>query len=130
MPGQPRPDMALNYLDFDYCEDEHGWGTFDAVASTLPAQVKAVHAEIAGVLEWAHAAFANVQAPLDEGGEWDFNLQGQQEWTAHEALHYHPGTRQFTSRLSPAGPARHTVTFSISGSAQFCDALRQQFGLG
>lgn len=121
--------MALNYLDFDYCEDEQGWGTFDAMASTLPAQVAAVHAEIAQVLGWAHATFANLQAPLDDGGEWDFNLQGQQEWTAHETLHYQPGTRQFTCRLSPAGPARHTVTFSISGSPQFCEALRRQFGL-
>ncbi len=121
--------MVLNYLDFDYCEDEQGWGTFDAVASTLAAQVAAVQAEIIQVLNWAHTAFPNAQAPLDDGGEWDFNLQGQQEWTAHEALHYHPGTRQITALLSPAGPNRHTVTFSISGSVQFCEALRQQFGV-
>lgn len=121
--------MTLNYLDFDYCEDEQGWGTFDAVASTLAPQVAAVQAEIAQVLDWAHTAFPNSRAPLDEGGEWDFNLQGQQEWSAHEVLHYHPQTHQFSSHLNPAGPARHTVTLSLSGSAQFCDALRQQFGL-
>jgi hypothetical protein len=121
--------MTLNYLDFDYCEDEQGWGTFDAVASTLAPQVAAVQAEIAQVLDWAHTAFPNLRAPLDEGGEWDFNLQGQQEWSAHEVLHYHPQTHQFSSHLNPAGPARHTVTLSLSGSAQFCDALRQQFGL-
>jgi hypothetical protein len=121
--------MALNYLDFDYCEDEQGWGTFDAVASTQAPQVAAVQAEIAQVLDWAHTAFPNLRAPLDEGGEWDFNLQGQQEWSAHEVLHYHPQTHQFSSHLNPAGPARHTVTLSLSGSVQFCDALRQQFGL-
>ena len=121
--------MALSYLDFDYCEDEQGWGTFDAVASTLAPQVAAVQAEIAQVLDWAHTAFPNLRAPLDEGGEWDFNLQGQQEWSAHEVLHYNPQTHQFISHGNPAGPARHTVTLSLSGSAQFCDALRQQFGL-
>lgn len=120
--------MTLNYLDFDYSEDVQGIGTFDAMASTWPQQVTAVRAEIALVLDWAHAAFPGMRAPLDEGGEWDFNLQGQQEWTAHESIDYNEHTQQFTVQLSPAGPPRHTVTLSLSGSPQFCAAFRQRFG--
>jgi hypothetical protein len=121
--------MALNYLDFDYSEDAQGNGSFDAMASTPAPQVAAVRAEIAQVLDWAYEAFADMRAPLDEGGEWDYNLEGQQEWTAHEAIGYDPATRQFSSQLSPAGAPRHTVTLSLSGSAQFCEAFRRRFGL-
>lgn len=117
----------LRYLDFEYSEDALGTGTFDAMASTQSPQVAAVRAEIAQVLDWAYAAFPGMQAPLDEGGEWDFNLQGQQEWTSHEAIAYDPAARQFSGRLSPAGPPRHTVTLSLSGSPQFCQAFRQYF---
>ena len=42
---------ALQYLDFDFSEDEHGLGSFDAMASVLPAQLPALQAEIARVLE-------------------------------------------------------------------------------
>lgn len=122
--------MTLKYLDFDYSEDEQGNGTFDAMASTAPAHVAAVHAEISQVLDWAYAAFPGMRAPQDDGGEWDYNLEGQQEWSAHEAIRYDEATRQFSRQLEPAGAPRHTVTLSISGSAQFCEAFRERFGLG
>ncbi|MCX7276575.1 MAG: hypothetical protein NTZ15_04500 [Burkholderiales bacterium] len=117
----------LNYLDFDYSEDEQGYGSFEAMASTQPAQVAAVRQEMAQVLDWAFAAFPGLRAPLDEGGEWDFHVQGQQEWAASEVLDYDEQTRQFSARLAPAGPPRCTVTLSLTGSAQFCDAFRQRF---
>lgn len=120
-------NLTLNYLDFDYSEDPQGIGTFDAMASTRPEHVAAVRAEIAQVLDWAHAAFPGLRAPLDEGGEWDFNLQGLQEWSAFETMAYDENTRQFAVQLSPAGPPRHTVTLSLSGSPQFCAAFRQRF---
>ena len=46
-------NTALDYLDFEYSEDEHGQGTFDAMASVLPAHVPALHAELTRVLAWA-----------------------------------------------------------------------------
>jgi hypothetical protein len=121
--------MPLNYLDFDYSEDVQGIGTFDAMASTSVQHVGSVREEIAQVLDWAHAAFPGLRAPLDEGGEWDYNLEGQQEWTAPEDIDYDEVTRQFTSQLSPPGEPRYTVSLSISGSQQFCEAFRQRFGL-
>jgi len=121
--------MTLHYLDFDYSEDEQGNGSFDAMASTAPQHMAAVRAEIARVLDWAHAAFPDMRAPLEEGGEWDYNLEGQQEWTTHEAISYDEVTGKFSSQLGPAGAPRHTVTLSISGSAQFCEAFRQRFGV-
>lgn len=121
--------MTLHYLDFDYTEDELGHGTFDAMASTAAAPVAAVRNEVARVLDWAYATFPDMRAPLEEGGEWDYNLEGQQEWTAHEAISYDEVTGKFSSQLGPAGAPRHTVTFSISGSTQFCEAFRMHFGI-
>lgn len=119
--------MTLNYLDFEYSESEDGAGTFDAMASTLPPQVPAVHAEIALVLDWAHTAFPGLRGPLDEGFEWDFNLQGMQEFTAFETLTYNEDTHQLSMTASPPGVPRHTVTLSVTGTARFCMAFRQRF---
>lgn len=121
--------MSLNYLDFDYSEDEQGNGTFDAMASTSVQHVAAVRAEIALVLDWAYEAFPDMRAPLDEGGEWDYHLEGQQEWSAQEAIGYDEVTGKFSSQTGPAGAPRHTVTLSLSGSPQFCEAFRQRFNI-
>ena len=122
--------MTLSYLDFDYSEDAEGIGTLEAVASTWPEQVPAVQAEMAQVLDWACRAFAGRRAPVDEGGDWDYDLHGMQEFTAPEAINYDEATRWFAVRLGPAGKPRHTVTLAISGTAEFCEAFRQHFGLG
>lgn len=100
--------MSLQFLEFDFSEDPEGGGTFDAMASVRPVQLAAARAEIAEVLEWAESAFAGQRAPLDEGGEWDADLQ---------------------ERTDAASPPWHVLTFSISGSAPFCAALVQRFGL-
>ena len=120
---------ALQYLDFEFSEDEHGLGTFDAMASTRVQQVEAVRAEIARVLDWAHTAFPGACGSLDDGAEWDFCLQAQQEWTALEALAYDIRSRQLSSRLGSPGVSLHTVTLSISGSPQFCEAFRERFSI-
>jgi hypothetical protein len=100
--------MSLQFLEFDFSEDPDGGGSFDAMASVRPAQLAAVRAEIAGVLEWAETAFAGQRAPLDEGGEWDLDLQ---------------------ERVDGASPLWHVLTLSIGGSTAFCAAFIQRFGL-
>lgn len=119
----------LRYLDFDYSEDAHGHGSFEAMASVPAHRVAAVRAEIARVLDWAYAAFPDQRAPLEEGGEWDYQLEGQQEWSVPEALRYDEVSGKFSSQPGEPGEPRHTLTLSISGGTQFCAALRQQFGL-
>ena len=51
--------MTLNYLEFDYSEDAEYMGTFEALASVSPAQVAAVHAEVAEVLAAGAGAAPN-----------------------------------------------------------------------
>jgi hypothetical protein len=121
--------MTLHYLEFDHSEDEHGHGAFEAMASVPASRVAAVRAEMARVLDWAHASFPDQRAPLEEGGEWDYQLEARQEWTVPEALHYDEAARQFSSFPGTPGEPLHILVLSLSGSAQFCAALRERFGL-
>ena len=91
---------SLDYLDFDYSEDDAGCGTWDAMASVHPAQLAAVQAEIALVLDWAHREFPERQGALDDGGEWDYDL------------------------LTIEENGRCTVTFTLSGTPAFGAAWR------
>ncbi|MDR6518407.1 hypothetical protein [Variovorax atrisoli] len=97
----------LRYLDFDYSEDTEGHGTFDAMASTSPDKTPEVRAEVAQVLAWAEAAFPDARGALDDGGTWDYDLQASSE----------------------DDPRYETITLSISGTADFCAALRERFGI-
>lgn len=119
----------LAYLDFDYSEDGHGLGTFEALASIWPEQVAAVHAEMARVLDWAHGVYPGRRGQADEGGDWDYDLHGMLEFTAPETILYDERSRKFSVQAGPAGKPRHTLTLSLSGTAEFCLAFRQHFGL-
>ncbi len=121
--------MSLRYLHFDYAEGTDGTGALEAVASTWPEQVQAVHAEIVRVLDWAHVEFPNQRGPLDEGFDWDYDLHGVREMTAPEALHYDEVTRQISVEAGAPGKPRHTLTLLLSGTPAFCAAFMQQFGL-
>ncbi len=100
----------MDYLDFDTSEDEHGCATLEAMACVPAPQAAAVQAEIQQVLDWAHATFPGQQAPLDEGGEWDYQVQQQPE--------------------TVAGQPRQTFTLSLTGTPQFCDAFQGRFLAG
>lgn len=106
--------MTLRYLDFEYSEDEQGWGCFDAMASVMPEHRSALEAEVNAVLAWAHATFAGQQRALEDGGEWDYDLHTSPDPLAGSA---------------PTSDRRHTTTFTLSGTAPFCEALRQRFQL-
>ena len=119
--------MTLHYLEFDYSEDEHGHGTFEAMASVPAHRLAAVREEIARVLEWAHQTFPNQRAPLEEGGEWDYLLQGQQEWTVPQALSYDEVTGRVSVQPGQPGEPRHVLSLVLSGSEPFCEAFRARF---
>ncbi len=119
--------MSLSYLEFDYSEDADGVGTFDALAATAPAHNAAVLAEVATVLAWAQQAFEGQRAPLDEGGEWDYDLQAWREFSAVDVLDFDEHSGELSVQRQPAGIARHTVSLSITGTPVFCAAFRERF---
>jgi len=121
---------ALHYLDFELSDNTEGLVTFDAMASATPRHLSALHAEITRVLDWAYATFPDGPAPTDEGAPWDYDLQGTQERSVPDALHYDARTRCLSSTPGGAETLRHTVTLSISGTETFGEAFRAAFGVG
>lgn len=119
--------MALDYLDFDYSEDEEGTGTWDAMASVSAARVPALAAEIEQVLRWASRDFTGRQGPVDEGGDWDYDLQAQDD--AGHALSARFDAPNGSLALEASATGRTTVTLSLSGSSWFGEALRSAFEL-
>lgn len=122
--------MTLDYLDFDYSEDTEGIGVFDAMASTGAPQVAAVQAEIVQVLAWAYDGFGEPGAPVGDGGDWDYDLQGMQEISLPETIDFDPSAGRLRVHTGPPGAARHTVSLSLSGTPEFCAAFRHAFDLG
>lgn len=122
--------MTLNYLDFDFSEDAQGQGSFDAMASATPAQLPALQAEVLRVLDWAHRDFGGVRGPLDEGGDWDCELQGVQETATTLDLQYDAQARRLLLQPGATGAPRVTLSLTLSGTPAFCAAFREKFGLG
>ena len=122
--------MDLHYLDFDYSEDADGAGTFDAMASVPPAQLPALHAEIEAVLAWAHQRFPDACGPAEEGGEWQYDLQGVQEASTPLAVAFDAQAGRLSTVPGTPAPPRTTLSLSVGGHAGFCEALREAFGIG
>ena len=124
-----RDTMALRYLDFDHSEDDADMGTWDAMASVTPEHLPGLLAELEQVLSWAHQEFAGRRQPLDEGGDWDYDLQTLHEGAAPHQLHYDEASGRVT--IEPGAPlqTRHTVTLTLCGTAVFAAALRARFSL-
>ena len=119
--------MTLDYLDFELSDDDEGTVTWDAMASVAAERVPALAAEIEQVLRWANRQFAGHQAALDEGGDWDYDLQAQDD--AGQPLNAHFDASTARLQLSAAHQGRTTVSLSLSGSPQFGQALQEKFGL-
>jgi hypothetical protein len=122
------PD-PLQFLDFDYTEDAEDHGSFDAMASAAPAQLPGLQAEILRVLRWAERAFPGAQGPLEEGGEWDFELQGVREVPTPLQVRIQPGAGALELVAGQPGAARVTLSLTLTGTPAFCAALREVFGI-
>jgi hypothetical protein len=118
--------MSLDYLDFEFSGDAEGHGTFDAMASVAPAQFGALQSEVLRVLGWAERTFGPAAA-LEEGGEWDYELQGTRETSTPLRVQYGAGGLD----LHDAAPAipRITLSLTVSGTPAFCEALRKAFAI-
>lgn len=118
--------MSLHYLDFEFSGDPQGQGSFDAMAAVAPAQFPALQSEVVRVLAWAERAFGPAAA-LEEGGEWDYELQGTRETSTPLRVLY-AADRLDLHDAAPAAP-RIALSLTLSGTAAFCEALRGAFAL-
>ena len=119
--------MQLDYLDFDYSEDDEGTATWDALASATAERLPALAAEVEQLLRWAHRAFAGRRGAIEEGGDWDFDLQAQHDDGTPLDIRYDEATGRL--QLAAASGARTSLGLTLSASAAFSDALRRQYGI-
>jgi hypothetical protein len=116
----------LHWLDFEASEDEDGHATFDAMAAAAPAQLLQLQAEVLRVLAWARDAFG-APAPLEEGGEWDCELQGVQEVATTLEVRWDGQALDLQPRAT--GAPRVTLSVTLTGTAAFAAAFRMEFAV-
>ena len=94
----------MRYLSFDLGESGEGVTTLEALAATPAAQHPAVMAEVQQVLDWAWREFPHSHGPVDDGMNWDHDLQVSVE---------------------PGG--WHAVTLTLTGSPTFVEEFLAAF---
>lgn len=122
--------LRLNFLEFDYSDDDDGHGSFDAMAAVSPAQWPALVAEVERVLAWAQREFPGTRGALEDGGQWDCELQGVRETPTPLDLRYDEATGRLRASEGAPGQPRITLSLTVSGTPAFCDALREAFAIG
>ena len=65
----------MHYLSFELSDGDDGIVTLEAMASTDAAQHPAVMAEAQQVLDWAGQRFPLGHGPVEDGMDWDHDLQ-------------------------------------------------------
>ena len=95
----------MRYLTFELSDDIECVSTLDAMASTSAEQHPAVMAEVKQVLEWASHRFPHTHGPVDDGMDWDHDLQ-----------------------VCVEEGGWHTVTLTLGASPRFVEAFVADFG--
>lgn len=95
----------MRYLSFDLSEGSDGVTTLDALASTDAARHAEVLAEAEAVLAWCRHEFPHTEGAVDEGMDWDHELQ-----------------------VSVEAGGWHSVALTLTGSPRFVEAFLAAFG--
>jgi len=122
--------MDLQLLDFDCSEDTEGVVCWDALAQPHPRHNSALMHEVAQMLAWAYSFDAQGPGALEDGANWDFDLQATR----------HPGSQVAQdARLvfdaqkghihMDAADLSHPValSLSLSGTPGFAQAFRERW---
>mgnify|MGYP001175078839 CR=1 FL=1 len=94
----------MNYLGFELSEGADGVLTVEALASTRADRHAEVMREVDTVLAWAWAQCPHTHGPIEDGNDWDHDLQVVVE-----------------------GGQWHAVSLTFTGTPQFVDELLAAF---
>lgn len=119
---------SLDYLVFDYSEDDEGTATWDAMATVRAERLPALTQEVLQVLSWAEQQFPQQCGAIDEGAAWDFDLSASDASGAaiplvadlHAPALRHPPV---------ASNALLTLSLTLTGRSAFYDAFVQRFSV-
>lgn len=95
----------MDFLTFELIEVDDGVSSLEAMASTVVEQHSAVMAEVQQVLDWAWRRFPRSHGPIDDGMDWDHDLQ-----------------------VTIEDARWHTVTLTLTGTKRFVEEFMATFG--
>jgi hypothetical protein len=125
--------MNLQLLDFDCTEDAEGVVCWDALAQPAHSYSQALLQEVAQVLQWAHGFDEQGPGPLENGAQWDFDLQvtllGDDRKPLVAMPRFVPSTGQLSLRPEPLAQQSLSLSLTLSGTPAFVQAFRDQYGL-
>lgn len=114
--------QSLQYLEFDTSDDGGQACSFDAMASVTAAHLPALLAEVGALLDWLTGQFGP-PGSLDDGADWDLDLQASRESVQPLQALWQGGP----PRLSDGGGAvvqRTTLTLALALRDGPAQALR------
>lgn len=117
--------MVLHFLDFDASDDGEGAHSWDAMACVGAERLPELLAEIAAVLAWAGARFT--RGALDDGADWDYDLQCEQDSGPLTTLQWDSQRIAPLPTLEPS--ACVTLSLTLAGSDAFAQAFCTRFDL-
>lgn len=115
--------MDLHFLEFDCSEDGEDVVCWDALAQPAARLNSALLREVAQVLTWCHRWSPRSPGALEDGADWDFDLQIHLDSSTLQA-NWDAATQALV--LSPAHKDSDEISLSlsISGAPAFCAAFR------
>lgn len=125
--------MNLQLLDFDSSEDAEGVVCWDALAEPASDYNPALLHEVEKVLAWAHDFDDKGPGSLENGANWDYDLQvlilGKDLKPQRAITLFETETRQLTVQPKPTSPQSLSLSLTLSGSPAFVQAFRAEFDL-
>jgi hypothetical protein len=124
--------MDLQYLEFDCSEDTEGVVCWDALAQPAASHTAALLREVTQLLSWASRFSPQGPGPLDEGSDWDFDLQvhlhkPHSQHSTHAQAHWQAEQHTLNILPAPGTEDRVELSLSLSGTPAFAQALREHW---
>jgi len=99
---------GLHWLTLDVSDNDEGVVTIEALAATDAAGHAAALAEARALLDWAWRTFPDTHGPIDDGGQWDHDLQ-------------------VDLQVDVQAGGWHAVALTFSGTPEFARAFAAEF---
>jgi hypothetical protein len=125
---------TLAFLEFDCSEDTEGVVCWDALAQPTASHTAALLREVSQLLSWASRFSPQGPGPLEEGADWDFDMQVQllpphRQHSSHAQAQWHPAQQALDIQPAPGPEDRVELSLSLSGTPAFAQALREHWNV-
>lgn len=118
--------MSWQFLEFDCSEDSQGVVCWDALAQPAARHTPALLQEVTRLLRWTHRLGLQGPGPLEDGADWDFDLQIHVDNAPLKAL-WQNADDALSLTPQPSPGTQITLSLSISGNPAFAQAFREHW---